>query len=636
MRLSHRRRSNGFARRQLANLGLSALILLQTGAIYSPERTAHGITSIADAGNTRAQDGLVGASIVLLKGKKKRTAVVAPDGPYEHLRPAYDLPFGMWFNADTGMVEGTSIDTPYDPPGPSKEVVLSDLGDRASNYAALDAAVTTAAADSAGGRIRIQYPYDFGGAYTLPPTTATGDVYIETVAIKEGTFVAEGTKPDESDADYMPKLYSTAVNTPVFLFSAGNARYRFVGLEVTLAPSGVSWGSETGGSENADLGLFSFYTQGSSTSDYPSGIVIDRCYVHGVSGWNCTRAIRINGASVAIIDSRVTDVFGQGFGDGQAILATSGPGPYKIVGNYITQAADGEHWAFGGATAAQIPSDIEIQRNYHDYPVAWHGVRTIKNEGELKVGHRVLVQANIFANYKSEDISSQHFVLVFKSVDQDDAAPMSGVRDLTVRINSFVNCSGGILLGRLPENRGTPMTRVEITCNRQMKPTSDYTNPLTVKKAIPLQIEPTIAEVRIRHNTFNRVTRPGDFVISVAGATAVNIMVDQEFTDNLWLYTDTDVNLWWTNGDGLSSKGLTGWNDVSNSGALGVYRGNAITQSASVPTGNTAVASEAAADFDAVTLVLNPTSPLKGTATNGRDPGAIHALIDAAIYGVAA
>lgn len=566
------------------------------------------------------------STLLLLRSSAGRTPAVG--GLYEYLRPAYNLPAGMTYNADTGKVDGTVMSTSYAATLPTTEVSLSDLGSRAANAAALASAISTAAASGSGTRIRLAAGADFGGAYTLPVNNSSGWIYIEAAGIKTGSL-PEGTRVTSSEASVMPKLYYTAVSQPVFLFQAGNAKYRFVGLEFTLAPSGVSWGGVSSGSNNVALGMLSYYGQGANTSDFPSDIVIDRCYVHGSTSWNCQRGIRINGANVAVIDSEVTDIFAEGFSDGQCFLATAGPGPYKIVNNKFIQAAEGECVMFGGGTALQVPTNLEIQRNWFDYPIAYHGVKRFKNFYEMKVGRRALVQGNVFTNYRTEDVSGQYFPLVLKSTDQDSGAPLSGVADVTVRLNTFVNCSAWVVLARLPFASGAPMTRVELTCNRVPTPTSDYTALIRVNT---MQIESTIDGVRVRHNSVARVAQSGAYVLGAPNDGA-NTMVDHEYTDNFFAYTG-DAGLWWRNTDGVVSTGLTGWNDVSNSGALGVYSGNAITQTSSLPSGNTSVASEAAADFVSATLALNNTSPLKGTATSGRDPGAVHALIDSAIFGV--
>lgn len=567
---------------------------------------------------------------------KRAGGAAASGGAYEYLRPAYTLPTGMTFNALTGFVDGTVLDTTYSAPASEDVACLTDLGSRASNYAALSSAISSAAGGGAGKRIRLAAGADYGGQYTLPVNNSSGWIYIESAGIKTGSL-PEGTRVVAADASLMPKLYATGVEQPVFLFTAGNAKYRFVGLDVTFAPSGVSWPAE--GAGNGMFGFFLSTSESATDADYPSDIVIDRCYVHGTLGLNCKRGIFMNAKNVAVIDSRISEIVGSASTDGQCFAVTSGAGPYKIVNNYLDQASLGEHVAFGGGNARITPADIEVQRNHFTVPFAWYAAgRSLKNLYEMKVGFRSLIQSNVFENYFTKGVGSQYFAVTLKTVDQEGNVPATGVRDCTMRLNEFKNVSGWLQLAAQPEaylgHGGTAMNRVELTSNRVLDPTNDYT---TAAKVYAIQNDVLIDNLRMRHNTIRRYDNAGDEPVMFLPFAGTNGSLDQEFTDNLWVYTDTTLGLWWQNTDLLSSKGLVGYNAVTNNGVIGAYTGNAMTnpELPDLPTGNTSVASIAAADLAASTYALNPSSPLKGTATSGRDPGAVHALIDTAISGVA-
>jgi hypothetical protein len=534
----------------------------------------------------------------------------------------------MTYNASTGFVTGTVLTTTYS--APTTEVLLTDSGVRATNKSALDSAIATAAASGSGTRIRIPAGADFGGAYTLPVNNSSGWIYIETATVKGGTFVAEGTRVVAANASLMPQMYAIGINQPVFSFTGGNAKYRFVGLEVAFAPSGVSWAAE-GAGDNM-FGFFLTNVQTATDADYPSGVVIDRCYIHGTLGTNCKRAVYINGKDVAVIDSRISEIVGSASLDGQCFLSTSGAGPYKLVNNYMDQATWGEHIVFGGGDARITPADIEVQRNHLTVPFAWFAAgRQLKNIYEMKVGFRALIQANVMENYFSTGLGSQYYAVILKTVDQNGNAPATGVRDCTMRLNEFRNVSGWLGLSPRPEGTGTAMNRVDVTSNRVLDPTNDYS---TSPRLYALQTSATIAALRMRHNTVRRYTASGEFVMAVTDADT-NGLADQEYTDNLWVYTDASAGLWWRNSSPLVNQGMTGYNAVTNNGALGKYSGNATTNPETLPTANTSVASIAAADLVASTYALNATSPLKGTATSGRDPGAVHTLIASAISGVA-
>lgn len=116
--------------------------------------------------------------------------------------------------------------------------------------------------------------------------------------------------------------------------------------------------------------------------------------------------IRLDCANAAIINCRISDFHSVGF-DAQAISGINGPGPFKILNNYLE--ASGENILFGGAAPAipgLVPSDIEIRQNHFYKPWSWRvgdpsyaGEHwTVKNLLEFKTGTRVWVDGNILEN----------------------------------------------------------------------------------------------------------------------------------------------------------------------------------------------------------------------------------------------
>src|SRR5439155_6309552 len=97
--------------------------------------------------------------------------------------------------------------------------------------------------------------------------------------------------------------------------------------------------------------------------DLPHHIVFDRCYLHGDPTKGARRGIAMNSRYAAVIDSYLSD-FKEVGADSQAIDGWNGPGPFKIVNNYLEGA--GENVMFGGtdpSIADLVPSDIEIRHN---------------------------------------------------------------------------------------------------------------------------------------------------------------------------------------------------------------------------------------------------------------------------------
>jgi hypothetical protein len=283
----------------------------------------------------------------------------------------------------------------------------------------------------------------FTGPFTLPNKSGTGWITIRS-ATADSNLPPPGTRVTPAHAAVMPKLQGP--NTQAAITTAAGAHhYRFVGVEFRPASGMYTYGLIVLGT-----------AQESTVSVLPSNIIFDRCYIHGDTATGGKRGIALNSRSTAIIDSHLSDWKGQGQ-DTQAIGGWNGPGPFKIVNNYIEGA--GENVLFGGADpsiANLVPSDIEFRRNVVSKPLAWNhndpgtyaGVRwTIKNLFELKNAARVLVDGNVFQNNWMDAQSG--FAVVLTVRNDDGAAPWSTLRDVTFTNNVIRNSAAGInVLGR--------------------------------------------------------------------------------------------------------------------------------------------------------------------------------------------
>jgi hypothetical protein len=369
---------------------------------------------------------------------------------------------------------------------------------------------------------------------------------------------------------------------------------------------------------------------GTDTAQYPADVVVDRCIVEGQAGKNCSRLMRPNGIRTAVINTWMDFCIAApstGFSDGQAILISGGPGPHKIDHNVMRVGARGEHILFGGGSNGIVPEDIQVTRNLFDFPLAWHSTYDVKNMYENKIGHRVLIQGNRFSNYKSTGVGSQYFAIVLKSVDQTHGSyPNSQTTNVTFRMNEFVNNGGGLAsFHRLPESFGTPSERFEWTCNRTIVPTSDWTG---VPRDWCIQLD-RMTGVRIHHNSFYNSIRQqsGDFIFFSPSGPTLADLDSHSITDNILAMNPAIQATGWI-GANAKSPGMPSWTGIQTTG---VFSGNAVTKSTTVPSGNTTAASIVAAELNASTLALSGTSPFLGTATDGRDPGPVHALITAAM-----
>ena len=284
----------------------------------------------------------------------------------------------------------------------------------------------------------------FVGPFTLPKKNGNAWITIRSAA-PDAALPPEGTRMSPTRAPFLPKII-TRGSDPALRTAPGAHHYRLVALEIGGMP-GVerNYGIlELGGDSRHQR----------DADDIPHDIILDRLYVHGHPALSTRRCIALNSASTAIIDSYVAECHDKGF-DSQAVCGWNGPGPYKIVNNYLEGA--GENVMFGGGDPGirgLIPSDIEFRRNYVFKPISWKGVWTVKNSFELKNAHRVLVEGNVFENNWAD--GQNGFALVFKSANQSGGAPWSETRDVTVRLNRIVNSGSGVDIMAQGSNIDTP------------------------------------------------------------------------------------------------------------------------------------------------------------------------------------
>ncbi|HXG66241.1 MAG TPA: hypothetical protein VNO70_14155 [Blastocatellia bacterium] len=298
----------------------------------------------------------------------------------------------------------------------------------------------------------------FTGSFTLP--AKTGDQWITIRSANLQSLPAAGSRVGPQHAAAMPKLLAAHNNTPVLKTAPGAHHYRFIGIEMSAGEGVTTVG---------DLVKLGEGGQGQSSLDaVPHDIIIDRCYIHGSPQLPMKRGVALNSARTAIIDSHISDVHVVGQ-DTQAICGWNGPGPFKIVNNYLEAA--GENVMFGGARTGipdLVPSDIEIRRNHFFKPLSWRagdpsyaGTRwTVKNLFELKSARRVLVEGNTFENCWLD--AQTGFAIVIKTSSQKSGQAWAITEDVMFINNIVRHAAGGInFLGRSePETGNTKRVRV--------------------------------------------------------------------------------------------------------------------------------------------------------------------------------
>ncbi len=310
------------------------------------------------------------------------------------------------------------LDTTYVPPA-GNVITVNAGGDL---QAALNAA-------QLGDTIVLQAGASFLGPFLLPnKTSGSGWIYIQ--SSNYSSLPAPGTRVGPTDAVNMPKIVVSSIGGGAALQTATGAHhYRFVGIEVTpLAGNFIYNLVQLGAGETMLTNL-------------PHDIVFDRCYFHGDPTQGSRRGIAMNAARVAIVDSYFAD-FKEVANDSQALAAWNGPGPFKIVNNYLEGA--GENVMFGGADPSitnLVPSDIEIRQNHFFKPLTWSVYNpsyagthwSVKNLLELKNAQRVLIEGNVLEQNWAD--AQNGFAILFTVRNSGGVAPWSVVQDVTLRYN---------------------------------------------------------------------------------------------------------------------------------------------------------------------------------------------------------
>src|SRR5262245_49835059 len=263
--------------------------------------------------------------------------------------------------------------------------------------------------------IVLQSGATFTGNFILPGKSGTGWITIRTST--SDANLPQGTRVTPASASLMPKIV-TPNSGPALEAASGAHHYRLVGLEFAQANTAPF-----------TTNLISLGDNQTSLAQMPHDLILDRLYIHGNRSIGLRRGVALNSSSTAIIDSYISDCHEVG-ADSQAIGGWNGPGPFKIVNNYLEGA--GENFMFGGADPKIVnlaPSDIEFRRNHCFKPLSWRigdpsyaGTPWgIKNLFELKNAQRVLIDGNIFENNWAHGQTG--FAILFTVRNQDWASP---------------------------------------------------------------------------------------------------------------------------------------------------------------------------------------------------------------------
>lgn len=496
----------------------------------------------------------------------------------------------------------TLIDTTYS--APSGNTITVNAGGN------LQAALNSAAL---GDTIVLQAGATFTGPFTLPnKTTGSGWIYIRSSAYS--SLPPPGTRVTPADAVNMPKITVTNNVGGAIQTAAGAHHYRFVGIEF-LPISG-----------RFVTNLLELGTTETTLASLPNNITVDRCYIHGDPAVGGRRGVLMNGSSIAVIDSYLSDFKEIGV-DSQALLTFNSPGPLKIFNNYLEAA--GENFMAGGGDpkiSNMVPSDIEVRRNYFFKPLAWINQSwSVKNLFELKNAQRVLVEGNTFEN--SWPAAQIGFGILVTPRNQEGTAPWSVTQDVTFRLNKVINVANGLNVSGRDDLQVSQVTRRLLFENNLFLVTR-LAGQSGAGAGRVFQVLFGPVDVTIRHNTA--------LITAVSGGTA-------SFWDNNPKGDQLDIR------DNLVSNGDFGFfGNASSAGTVGLnahFTNYSFLKNAVIggigsiyPAGNffpASVADIGFVDYAGGNYRLGPTSAYLGAGSDGKDLGANIGAIEAAISGSA-
>jgi hypothetical protein len=473
-----------------------------------------------------------------------------------------------------------------------------------------------AALDSAapGDVIMLEAGATFEGNFVLPYKSGAGWIIIRSSA-PDSSLPPPGARITPAYAGVLPKLISPD-DVPALKAAARAHHYRLIGVEFGY----------TGGDNYGLLQLGDGDER--SLDQLPNNLILDRCYIHGNATGQVQNGIRLNSASTAIIDSYISNIHAVEF-ESHGIAGYFGPGPYKIVNNYIEASA--VNLLFGGAAPrinGLIPSDIEVRRNHFNKLLSWKqddpsyaGTPWMcKNLFELKLAQRVLVDGNLFEhNWPSgptADGAPQHgWAILFTVRDEDGEARWAVVQDVTFTSNVVRHSNCGF---QLYGGEGQGAHRIRIANNLLDDIGPNWGNNDKTGRAI--QVSDT-TNLILDHNTMFQTAA----ILWVYGARVGGFT----FTNNLTPH----------NSEGLYGEGTNAGSSTLN----GYFPGYAFQRNAIVggPSSIYPANNFFPATLDHVGFVdrangncrLASTSPYKHAGTDGKDVGADFDAIDAAVRG---
>jgi hypothetical protein len=202
----------------------------------------------------------------------------------------------------------------------------------------------------------------FVGNFVLPAKTNPNGLFITIKSAADAaTLPAAGQRITPAYASRLPKIKSPNIEPAL-----------------QTAPSARFWLLQYLEFQATDRGFGDIITLGSGDPTVqrdralvPGDLTIDHCYIHGDPVTGQKRGIALNSGKTDIVDSYVSDIKATGI-ETQAIAGWNGPGPYRILNNYLEGA--GINFLIGGSDpgiANLVTDTIEFRKNHLAKPDLW-------------------------------------------------------------------------------------------------------------------------------------------------------------------------------------------------------------------------------------------------------------------------
>ena len=421
-----------------------------------------------------------------------------------------------------------------------------------------------------------------------------GDQYITITTSNTGGIPAENQRVNpQVHAQAMPKI--VAPDSSVAISTDERAHhYKFVGIEFSPA-------------ENSKY-LYNLIDLGKgeykSLDQFPHHLIFDRCYVRSTGLNKARRGFGLNSGDTTISNSYISG-FAGAQDETQGICGWNGPGPFKIVNNYIE--GGGQNIMFGGADPAVpnlVPSNIEIRRNFMYKPREWFGRATIKGVIELKNARNVVIDGNVL---ESGGLVGA-FILTVRN--QSGTAPWSTLEDIAITNNIVRHSQGGFsILGRDDAQKSQQAKRIRIANNLLLDIVPDY--------SAVFMIGCCADTLTVENNT---VQQTGN-IMTCYGTPHANF----SFRNNIIQYNDYGL---YCQPNSLAAGSL-GNIIVDNKGVIATHG-----FPATIPRGNVVVSSFSEVgfvDFTSGDWRLANGSKVKRKGVGGKDPGVDFNALAAAV-----